>query len=119
MRSRSTARRLGLITSTRSTGSDRSVLRTRQRRPGPSSHSAGAVLDDVETIAAYAQDMSEFLTERELTERRAFIETFVKEIVVTPGDVLLRYTIPMPDDSCQGRREIRPYGVDVQRICPP
>ena len=53
----------------------------------------------METIAAYAQDMSEFLKESELTERRAFIETFVKEIVVMPGDALLRYTIPMPDDS--------------------
>ena len=58
-----------------------------------------AVLDDVNTIAAYAQDMSEFLKESELTERRAFIETFVKEIVVMPGDALLRYTVPMPDDS--------------------
>ena len=58
-----------------------------------------AVLDDVNTIAAYAQDMSEFLNESELTERRAFIETFVKEIVVMPGEALLRYTIPMPDDS--------------------
>ena len=58
-----------------------------------------AVLDDVETIAAYAQDMSEFLNESELTERRAFIETFVKEIVVMPSDALMRYTIPMPDDS--------------------
>ena len=58
-----------------------------------------AVLDDVNTIAAYAQDMSEFLKDSELTERRAFIETFVKEIVVMPGDALLRYTIPMPDDS--------------------
>ena len=53
----------------------------------------------MENIAAYAQDMSEFLKESELTERRAFIETFVKEIVVMPGDALLRYTIPMPDDS--------------------
>ena len=43
--------------------------------------------------------MSEFLNESELTERRSFIETFVKEIVVMPGDALLRYTIPMPDDS--------------------
>ena len=58
-----------------------------------------AVLGDVNTIAAYAQDMSEFLNESELTERRAFIETFVKETVVTPGDALLRYTIPMPYDS--------------------
>ena len=58
-----------------------------------------SVLDDVETIAAYAQDMSEFLNQSELTERRAFIETFVKEIVLMPGDALLRYTVPMPDDS--------------------
>ena len=57
------------------------------------------ILDDVETIAAYAQDMSEFLNESELTERRAFIETFVKEIVFMPGNALMRYTDPMPDDS--------------------
>ena len=57
------------------------------------------VLDDVETIAAYAQDMKQFLKESEMTERRAFIETFVKEIVVMPGSALLRYTTPMPDDS--------------------
>ena len=58
-----------------------------------------AVLDDVKTITAYAKDMSRFLQKSELTERRAFIETFVKEIVVMPGDALLRYTVPMPDDS--------------------
>ena len=33
------------------------------------------------TIAAYAQDMSEFLNESESPERRAFVETFV----ATPG----------------------------------
>ena len=33
------------------------------------------------------------------TERRAFIESFVKEIVVMPGNALMRYTVPMPDDS--------------------
>ncbi len=57
------------------------------------------VLDDVETIAAYAKDMRDFLVESELTERRAFIESFVKEIIVTPDDALLRYTVPMPEDS--------------------
>ena len=57
------------------------------------------VLDDVETIEAYAQDMSEFLRESELTERRAFIETFIKEIVIMPGKAVVRYTVPMPDDS--------------------
>ena len=58
-----------------------------------------AHLDDVNTIAAYARDMKDFLQESELTERRAFIESFVKEIVVIPGDALIRYTVPMPDDS--------------------
>ena len=57
------------------------------------------VLEQVETIAAYAQDMSEFLKESELTERRAFIESFVKEIVVMPGNAMMRYSIPMPEDS--------------------
>ena len=57
------------------------------------------VLDDVETIAAYAKEMRDFLVESELTERRAFVESFVKEIVVTPDDALLRYTVPMPEDS--------------------
>ena len=57
------------------------------------------VLDDVETIAAYARDMRDFLVVSELTERRAFIESFVKEIVVTSDDALLRYTVPMPEDS--------------------
>ena len=57
------------------------------------------VLDDVETIAAYARDMQDFLVESELTERRAFIESFVKEIVVTPDDALMRYTVPMTEDS--------------------
>ena len=57
------------------------------------------VLDNVNTIAAYAKDMKDFLNESELTERRAFIQSFVKEIIVVPGDALLRYTIPRPADS--------------------
>ena len=58
-----------------------------------------AHLDDVDTIAAYARDMKDFLEESELTERRAFIESFVKEIMVIPGDALIRYTVPMPKGS--------------------
>ena len=57
------------------------------------------VLDDVETITAYAQDLSVFLNESELTERRAFIETFVKEIVVLPGNAVVRYTIPISQST--------------------
>ena len=58
-----------------------------------------AVLDDVETIASYATEMRDFLAESELTERRAFIESFVKEIVVTPDNALMRYTIPISQST--------------------
>ena len=57
------------------------------------------VLEQVETITAYAQDMSRFLKKSGLTERRTFIESFVKEIVVTPDNTLMRYTVPMLEDS--------------------
>ena len=80
--------------------------RERQERLEYSAEQARAALaqrrkvpDDVNTIAAYAKDMRDFLKESDLTERRAFIKSFVKEIVVMPGDTLLRYTVPMPDDS--------------------
>ena len=58
-----------------------------------------AVLDDVKTITAYAQDMNRFLQKSELAERRAFIETFVKEIELLPDNAVVRYIVPMPDDS--------------------
>ncbi len=56
-------------------------------------------LGDEETIAAYVMEMSDFLMESELTETRAFIKSFVKEIGVVPGKATIRYTIPMPQDS--------------------
>ena len=46
-----------------------------------------------------------FLNESVLTERRAFIESFVEEIVVMPGNALVSYTIPMPDDNPIPRRD--------------
>ena len=48
----------------------------------------------------------------ELTEHRAFIETFVKEIVVVPVDALMRYTIPMPQDSRIPGRNTEKLGLD-------
>ena len=56
-------------------------------------------LDRVETITAFAKDMSEFLKTSELTESRAFIHSFVKEIEVRPGRATIHYTIPTPEDS--------------------
>ena len=72
-----------------------------------------AYLDDVSTIAAYAKDMKDFLQESELTERRAFIESFVKEIIVIPGDALIRYTVPMPDDSFLAGRATEKVALDA------
>ncbi len=57
------------------------------------------VRDDVEAVAARARDMGAFLTEGELSERRAFVTTFVSKIVVRPGGALVRYAISMPKDS--------------------
>ena len=58
-----------------------------------------SALGDAVEIAEYAREIDDFLDRSELTERRAFIESFVREIVVMPGQAILHYTIPMPDDS--------------------
>ena len=61
-----------------------------------------AVLDNVDTIAAFAEDMSDFLMTSEITESRAFIKSFVKEIKVKPGKATVYYTLPTPPDSLIG-----------------
>ncbi len=58
-----------------------------------------ALLDSADVIAAFAREMSEFLRTSELTESKAFIRSFVKEIVIKPGTATIRYTIPTPPDS--------------------
>ena len=59
-------------------------------------------LDSADTITALAADMSEFLKSSELTETKAFVRSFVKEIVVKPGRAAIVYSIPTPDDSPAG-----------------
>ena len=59
-------------------------------------------LDSADTIAAFAADMSDFLKTSELTETKAFVRSFVKEIVVKPGRAAIVYSIPTPDDSPAG-----------------
>ena len=57
------------------------------------------VKNELEAIVARGQDMGEFLKEGELSERKAFAETFVRGIVVMPGKAVVHYTVPMSDDS--------------------
>ena len=70
----------------------------------------GSLPASPEDVAAYLEDISETGARPStlrvvaaaiaiLSERRAFIESFVKEIIVMPGDALMRYTVPIPDDS--------------------
>ena len=56
-------------------------------------------LDSADTIAAFAAEMSEFLKTSELTETKAFVHSFVKEVVVKPGRAAIVYSIPTPEDS--------------------
>ena len=48
---------------------------------------------------ALAQDTGEFLKASELSERKAFAETFVREIAGMPGKAVIRYNVPIPDDG--------------------
>ena len=64
-----------------------------------------AVLDSADTIAAFAEEMSEFLKTSELTETRAFVKSFVKEVLVKPGRATVIYSLPMPDDSPIGEAD--------------
>ena len=57
------------------------------------------LLDSADTIATFAEEMSEFLKTSELTETRAFVHSFVKEVQVKPGKAAIIYSIPTPDDS--------------------
>ena len=78
----------------------------RQKRLEDSATEADAILsqrrlikDDVETVTTNALDMAQFLAEGELHERRDFVVTFVREILVMPGKAVIHYKIPMAEDS--------------------
>ena len=58
-----------------------------------------AAREEVEAIMARVQDIGGLLRESELPDRRSFIATFVKEIVVMPGRAVVHYNVPMPSDS--------------------
>ncbi len=58
-----------------------------------------AVHDGLGVITVYARDATEFLKGSELPERRAIIETFIKDIVVMPGRAIVQCTVPMAGDS--------------------
>ena len=77
-------------------------------------------LDSADTIATFAADMSEFLRTSELTQTKAFVHSFVKEIEVRPGSASIVYTIPTPEDSPMGgadAAEIALNGGVMNSVC--
>jgi chromosome segregation ATPase len=54
---------------------------------------------DLETVKSYAQDLYNLLSEPDIAERKAFLRSFVKKIVVTGNEAVILYHIPMPPDE--------------------
>ena len=56
-------------------------------------------LVDLNLMTDYVTEMQEILRNSSLTERRAFIRSFVQEIKVTGNEVLMTYSPPIPPDK--------------------
>ena len=52
-----------------------------------------------EVVRKYVEDLRQFIDSSELTERRAFIKSFVKEVRVMGNEGRIRYTFPIPPDN--------------------
>ena len=73
-------------------------------------------LNSADTIATFAEDMSEFLKVSELTQIRAFIHSFVKEIEVKPCKAAIVYSIPTQEDSPIGRADAAEVALTDERF---
>lgn len=56
-------------------------------------------LADMEMVMRYVEDIRGLLSLGSLSEQKAFIRSFVKEVRVTGKEVLITYTIPLPPDG--------------------
>jgi predicted RNase H-like nuclease (RuvC/YqgF family) len=52
-----------------------------------------------EVVRKYVEDLRQFIDGSDLTERRAFIKGFVKEIRVIGNEGRIKYTFPIPPDN--------------------
>ena len=68
-------------------------MRSPQRRARGLLKERRQLLDSADTIATFAEEMSDFLKTSELTETRAFVHSFVKEVQVKPGKAAIIYSI--------------------------
>ena len=78
---------------------------------------------DLETTFGYVEDLHNLLKEGSLTERRAFIRSFIREITVTGNEASLKYSMPhLPDKVIVGKEGVLPtvqYGGPSDPIAQP
>ena len=66
-------------------------------------------LADLKTVKSYANDLRDTLDDGSLSDRRAFIRSFVQEITVTKHEIQLKYTLPLlPDGLTEERMGVLP-----------
>jgi site-specific DNA recombinase len=54
---------------------------------------------DIEAIRSYVNDLANILEESEVAQRKAFLRSFIKKIVVDKDRVKLYYNLPVPPDG--------------------
>ena len=59
-------------------------------------------LADIRIVKNYVEDLRQLLDESTLCERRAFIRSFIKEIIVTGDAVQLNYDLPLSQEVLSG-----------------
>ena len=94
-------------------------IRMRQERLENAAADAKSILsqpvntpEDIETITAHAQDIMEFLRKSIPSERRAFIKTFVKDIVVLRDKAQIRFKRSVTDDGRVVRKKTQQVALD-------
>jgi len=56
-------------------------------------------LADTRVVREYVDDLYQFLDSSELSERKAFVKSFIKEITVTGHEGRIYYSLPLPSDN--------------------
>ena len=56
---------------------------------------------DVDSVKSYAEDLRNVLDEIDSQERKAFLKSFVKHIVIEGENAVVHYKLPIPPDSLQ------------------
>ena len=80
------------------------LLETRKRELETSLSDRRVELTDMETVTRCVEDLRGLLEESELSERKAFIRSFVREVNVTGDEVLLTYAMPFPPEKISEER---------------